>query len=60
MRILEGATTILQFEDHIILANLQSVMQTMTQALKEYDQVVALAACEFFSTMVQVWFTMAV
>ena len=32
----------------------------MTQALKEYDQIVALASCEFFATMVQVWFTQAI
>jgi len=31
----------------------------MTQALKEYDQIVALAASEFFASMVQVWFTAA-
>ena len=59
LRILEGLTTIMEFEDEIVLANLQAVMQMMTQALKEYDQVVALAASEFFASMVQVWFTAA-
>ena len=59
LRILEGLTTVLEFEDEVILANLQSVMQTMTKALKEYDQVIALAASEFFASLVQVWFTAA-
>ena len=34
-------------------------MQTMTQALKEYDQIIALSASEFFASLVQVWFTAA-
>ena len=38
---------------------MQPVLQTMTQALKEYDQVIALAASEFFASLVQVWFTAA-
>lgn len=42
----------MEFEDEIIASNLQAVMQVMTQALKEYDQVVALAASEFFASMV--------
>jgi len=52
LRILEGLQTIMEFEDEIILTNLQSVMQMMTQALKEYDQIIALAASEFFASMV--------
>ena len=50
----------MEFEDEIVKANLQPVLQVMTQALKEYDQVVALASCEFFASMIQVWFTMAI
>ena len=49
----------MQFEDEIVLANLQHTLQIMTQALKEYDQVVSLAASEFFALMVQVWFMAA-
>ena len=49
----------MQFEDEIVLANLQLTLQIMTQALKEYDQMVALAASEFYALMVQVWFMAA-
>ena len=46
----------MEFEDEIVLANLQPVMQIMTLALKEYDQILALAASEFCASMIQVWF----
>lgn len=59
LRILEGLTTIMEFMDEVVFANLQPVLQMMTQALKEYDQVVALAASEFFASMIHVWFTLA-
>ena len=49
----------MEFEDEIIGSNFEAVMQVMSHALKEYDQIVALAASEFFASMVQVWFMAA-
>ena len=54
-RIVEGLTTILEFQQEVIYANLQPVLTTMVQALQEKDQVVGLAASEFWSGLVMIW-----
>ena len=52
LRILEGLTTMLEFESEILEANLRPTLQVMLQALKHYDQVLALTASEFFASMI--------
>ena len=59
LRIIEGLTTMMEFECDIIGANLQPTLQVMIEALKTYDQVLALAASEFLASMIQVWFMLA-
>ena len=45
----------LDFEEQVIYDNLTIVLQTMVQALYERDQLVGLAASEFWGGLVQVW-----
>ena len=47
----------MEFHEEEVGKNLEAVMQTMVSALKQYDQTVALAASEFFGSLVQVYFT---
>ena len=57
LRIVEGITAILDYNDEVIESNLQAVLEMMYNALTEQDPMVSLAACEFWSGVVQIWFT---
>ena len=52
LRIIEGLTTMMEFESEIVQVNLQPTIEVMIHALKEYDQILALAASEFLASMI--------
>lgn len=41
----------MEFESDIVQVNLQPTIEVMIHALKEYDQILALAASEFLASM---------
>jgi hypothetical protein len=53
-RIVQGITNIMDQRVDLIIPHISTVLEFMTNALKEKDQKLALAATEFFSGIVQV------
>ena len=57
LRIVEGVTAILDYNEEVIEENMKAVLEMMYNALKETDSMVNMAACEFWSGLAQIWFS---